>query len=62
MKQTNTVFSWGIGGGFDVKLPDLVEYRPVVAEYIMIRPDGTSGKGINDLRLSTGIGFRFGSK
>lgn len=61
-KKTDLVFAWAVGGGLDVKLSDRIEYRPFEAEYMMTRADGLSGRGVNNLRLSTGIGFSFGSK
>jgi hypothetical protein len=60
-RETNTVFAWGIGGGFDLNVTDRIAYRPIEAQYVMTRADGLSGKGVNNLRLSTGIVVRFGS-
>lgn len=57
--KTDMAFTMGVGGGFDVKLSDRVAFRPFEAEYLMMRPNGTN---INNLRLSTGISFRFGAK
>ena len=45
-----------------MKVTNRFAYRLIEAEYLMLRPDGLSGKGVNTLRLSTGIAFRFGSK
>ena len=61
-RETNTVFAWGIGGGFDLNLTNRIAYRPIEAQYIMTRADGLNLKGVNNLRLSTGIVVRFGSK
>jgi len=56
------VFAWAVGGGLDVKLSNRIAYRLIDAEYLMTRADGLSGRGVNNLRLSTGVAFQFGSK
>lgn len=56
-------FALTAGGGFDIKLQRHVAFRLVQAEYMMTRfADVTSGvrTGQNDLRLSSGLVFRFG--
>jgi hypothetical protein len=60
--QTSTVFAWGFGGGLDIKVSKSVAYRLFEADYVMLRPDFTTGMPVHNLRLSTGIALRFGSK
>lgn len=56
-------FAMAAGGGLDIRLTHLISLRAVQAEYVMTRfasiPADASGTQ-NDLRLSSGIVFRFG--
>jgi hypothetical protein len=57
-----TSFAMAFGGGLDVKATDRIWIRPFQADYV--RAEITTGYGTiatqNDLRISTGIVFRFG--
>jgi hypothetical protein len=57
-------FAMTAGGGLDIGLTRHISLRAVQAEYMMTRfaavPSGTSSTSQNDLRLSTGLVFRFG--
>jgi len=56
-------FSMTAGGGLDIALSRHLSIRAVQAEYMMTRfPDINTGAGAsqNDLRLSSGLVFRFG--
>ena len=50
-----------LGGGLDYKLSDRFAIRPVKVDYLMTRfsESGTSNQTQNNLRVSTGIVFRF---
>jgi hypothetical protein len=58
-------FAMTAGGGLDIGLTRHISLRAVQAEYMMTRfspvPSGGSTTSQNDLRLSTGILFRFGN-
>ena len=53
------------GGGVDIRLSHHISLRPIQAEYMLTRfaavPSGSSASQ-NDLRLSSGLVFRFGGK
>ena len=50
-----------VGGGLDYKLTDHFAVRPVKVDYLMTRfsETGTGANTQNNLRVSTGIVFRF---
>jgi opacity protein-like surface antigen len=55
-------FAMTAGGGVDFKLSRHVSVRPVQAEYFMTKiPDGLNNRQ-NNLRLGTGMVFRFGAR
>lgn len=58
---SNNAFAMTVGGGVDYKLSDRFAIRPVKVDYLLTRfPEiGTSAKTQNNLRVSTGIVFRF---
>jgi hypothetical protein len=64
LPQQNAL-SVAIGGGLDIRLSHSIALRPIEAEYMMTRfstvPGGVSGSQ-NDLRLSSGLVFRFGGR
>src|ERR1035437_362996 len=56
-------FAWAAGGGLDVRVRRHFAIRLIQAEYLMTRfPDYSTGltTSQNDMRLSSGIVFRFG--
>jgi outer membrane protein OmpA-like peptidoglycan-associated protein len=56
-------FAWAAGGGLDVRVRRHFAIRLIQAEYLMTRfPDYSTGltSSQNDIRLSSGIVFRFG--
>jgi hypothetical protein len=57
-------FSMAIGGGLDLPLRRRFSVRLIQAEYLLTRFDSTSGASAtqNDVRISAGLVFRFGSK
>ncbi len=59
-----TTFAMAFGGGLDVKVTDRIWIRAFQADYV--RAEITTGYGTiatqNDLRISTGIVFRFGMR
>lgn len=55
-------FSMALGGGFDVKLHKHVAVRVVQAEWLYTRFANGVNSRQNNLRLSGGIVFRFGSR
>jgi outer membrane protein OmpA-like peptidoglycan-associated protein len=62
---SETVFAMALGGGLDVKVRDHLALRLVQAEYLMTRfrdPSTIAGERAarHNIRLSTGIVFRFG--
>jgi hypothetical protein len=59
---TNMAFAWSVGGGLDVNVNDRIGLRLFQADYLNARTDGFSGKPVNNLRISTGLVLRFGSK
>lgn len=62
--QTVTSFAMALGGGLDVKATDRVWIRVAQAEYFranLTNANGTSAAQ-NDVRISTGIVFRFGRR
>lgn len=59
------VFAGSFGGGMDVRLTDHIAFKPFELDYFMTRlnvPSLTETSISNNLRFSTGIVFRFGSK
>jgi opacity protein-like surface antigen len=58
---TDNAFAMTVGGGVDYKLTDHFAVRPVKVDYLMTRfSETTSGTNTqNNLRVSTGIVFRF---
>lgn len=57
--QPSTGFAWAFGGGLDVKATDHVGLRLFQMDYLK----GNMGnRSQNDLRVSTGIVFRFGNR
>ena len=62
--RSETDFAMAIGGGLDVKATDHLWLRAFQVEYFranLTNPNNTSATQ-NDLRISTGIVFRFGSR
>jgi opacity protein-like surface antigen len=55
-KFSNTAFSAAFGGGLDIKLKKGVAFRLFQADYLLSR---TFGFSQNNLRLGTGLVFRF---
>jgi hypothetical protein len=57
-------FSMAIGGGVDWPLRGRFSIRLIEAEYLLTRFDSVTGASAtqNDVRISTGLVFRFGSK
>src|ERR1035441_6528073 len=58
-----TAFAWTAGGGLDVRVHHRLAIRIIQAEYVMTRFENlTTGSSAaqNDMRLSSGIVFRFG--
>lgn len=57
-------FSMAIGGGVDLPLRRRFSIRLIQAEYLLTRFDRVTGASAtqNDVRISTGLVFRFGSK
>jgi len=58
---SENAFAMTVGGGVDYKLTDHFAVRPVKVDYLMTRfsPTGTAANTQNNLRVSTGIVFRF---
>ena len=58
---SDNTFAMTLGGGLDYKLSDRFAIRPVKVDYLMTRfsETGTSNQTQNNLRVSTGIVFRF---
>jgi opacity protein-like surface antigen len=58
---SDTRFAMSVGGGFDYKLSDHFAIRPVKVDYLLSRfPEtGTNAQTQNNLRVSTGVVFRF---
>jgi len=58
---SDNAFAMALGGGLDYKLSDRFAIRPVKVDYLMTRfsETGTSNQTQNNLRVSTGIVFRF---
>src|ERR1035437_845328 len=60
---SENTFAWAAGGGLDVRVRRHFAIRLIQAEYLMTRfPDYSTGltTSQNDMRLSSGIVFRFG--
>jgi opacity protein-like surface antigen len=62
--QPATAFAMALGGGLDVKATDHVWVRAFQVEYFRTNLDDASQRAApqDDLRISTGIVFRFGSR
>ena len=62
--EPTTAFAMALGGGLDLKATDRIWIRPFQADYV--RAEIVTGYGTaapqNDLRVSTGIVFRFGRR
>jgi opacity protein-like surface antigen len=58
---SDNAFAMTLGGGVDYKLTDRFAIRPIKVDYLMTRfsETGTSGQTQSNLRISTGIVFRF---
>ncbi len=58
---SDNAFAMTLGGGLDYKLSDRFAIRPVKVDYLMTRfsETGASSQTQNNLRVSTGIVFRF---
>lgn len=58
---SDNAFAMTVGGGFDVKVSDHFSVRPVKVDYLLTRFDetGTGAQSQNNLRVSTGVVFRF---
>ena len=58
---STNAFAMTVGGGLDYKLTDHLAIRPVKVDYLITRfPEfGNSAQTQNNLRVSTGIVFRF---
>ena len=58
---SDNAFAMTLGGGLDYKLSDRFAIRPVKLDYLITRfsETGTSNQTQNNLRVSTGIVFRF---
>jgi hypothetical protein len=57
LSVSDSAFAMAIGGGFDIRISDLVAVRALQADYLMTR-FGDARQ--NNVRLSTGIVIRFG--
>jgi outer membrane immunogenic protein len=58
---SDNAFAMSLGGGVDYKLTDRFAIRPIKVDYLMTRfsEAGTGNQTQNNLRVSTGIVFRF---
>jgi opacity protein-like surface antigen len=58
---SDNAFAMSLGGGVDYKLTDRFAIRPIKVDYLMTRfsETGTGNQTQNNLRVSTGIVFRF---
>ncbi len=58
---SDNAFAMTLGGGVDYKLTDHFAIRPIKVDYLMTRfsETGNSGQTQNNLRISTGVVFRF---
>jgi opacity protein-like surface antigen len=58
---SDNAFAMSLGGGLDCKLNHHFAIRPIKVDYLITRfPEtGTSNQTQNNLRVSTGIVFRF---
>lgn len=58
---SDNAFAMSLGGGVDYRLTDRFAIRPVKVDYLMSRfsETGSAGNTQNNLRVSTGIVFRF---
>jgi outer membrane immunogenic protein len=58
---SDNAFAMSFGGGVDYKLTDRFAIRPIKVDYLMSRfsETGTGNQTQNNLRVSTGIVFRF---
>lgn len=58
---SDNAFAMSLGGGVDYRLTDRFAIRPVKVDYLMSRfsETGSGGNTQNNLRVSTGIVFRF---
>ena len=58
---SDNAFAMSLGGGVDYKLTDRFAIRPIKVDYLMTRFSelGTGNQTQNNLRVSTGIVFRF---
>jgi len=58
---SDNAFAMSLGGGVDYRLTDRFAIRPVKVDYLMTRFSelGTGNQTQNNLRVSTGIVFRF---
>jgi opacity protein-like surface antigen len=58
---SDNAFAMSLGGGVDYKLTDRFAIRPIKVDYLMSRfsETGSSAQTQNNLRVSTGIVFRF---
>jgi opacity protein-like surface antigen len=59
LEFSETNFSYGVGGGLDIRVSKNVAIRAVQADYIHTN---AFGEGQHNGRLSFGVVFRFGSK
>jgi outer membrane immunogenic protein len=60
-RNSSNAFAMSVGGGVDYKLSNRFAIRPVKVDYLMTRFSefGNSTRTQNNLRVSTGIVFRF---
>ena len=58
---SDNAFAMSLGGGVDYRLTDRFAIRPIKVDYLMSRfsETGTGNQTQNNLRVSTGIVFRF---
>lgn len=58
---SDNAFAMSLGGGVDYRLTNRLAIRPVKVDYLMSRfsESGSGGNTQNNLRVSTGIVFRF---
>jgi hypothetical protein len=59
--NSHNAFATALGGGFDYRISHRFSLRPVELDYLLTRfPEALTGRDTqNNLRVSTGIVFRF---
>ncbi|MBI2819978.1 MAG: hypothetical protein HYX73_08365 [Acidobacteria bacterium] len=59
LDRTETPFAMTVGGGLDINLSPEISLRSIQADYLLTRPGEIS---VNNLRISSGFLFRFGTR